>query len=122
MKKLESLKKATEKLKTALKEATTELNRDGTIQRFEFTFELAWKVMQEYALYKGIKTASPRDAIRIAADLGVIASPTDWFQFLTDRNTAAHIYDENEAMGLFKRLPDFVKAVEDLISAIESGH
>ncbi|PIZ24701.1 hypothetical protein COY48_01445 [Candidatus Collierbacteria bacterium CG_4_10_14_0_8_um_filter_43_86] len=51
--KFNDLKEAILKLNEGLKERKSELERDGVLQRFEFTFELAWKVVQEYAKYQG---------------------------------------------------------------------
>lgn len=70
--KLADLKSALERLKEGICKAKDDLDRDGVIQRFEFIFELLWKVVQEYAKYKGIESASPRDAFRVAGDLGII--------------------------------------------------
>ena len=48
------LAKATERLKEALNEKETEIAIDGTLHRFEFTFELAWKTMKDLMEYNGI--------------------------------------------------------------------
>ena len=72
--------------------------RDSIIKRFEFTFELAWKVMKDYAEYNGYNDManSPRNAIRLALQMGII-SDTAWMSMLESRNTMAHVYDEDEA-------------------------
>ena len=72
--------------------------RDSIIKRFEFTFELAWKVMKDYAEYNGYNDManSPRNAIRLALQMGII-SDTAWMSMLESRNTMAHDYDEDEA-------------------------
>ena len=72
--------------------------RDSIIKRFEFTFELAWKVMKDYAEYNGYNDManSPRNAIRLALQMGII-SDTAWMSMLESRNTTAHVYDEEEA-------------------------
>ena len=49
---------------------TTDLVVDGTIQRFEFAFELAWKLMQAILKVHGIEAASPRTAIKEAFRVG----------------------------------------------------
>lgn len=79
------------------------------------------KTIQEFSKEKGIDVASPKDSFRVAADLGVITDPIVWFGFLKDRNSAAHVYDEESVKEIFSRFPDFVDAVEALISAIESN-
>lgn len=49
-----NLLKATERLKEALQEKENDIVIDGTLYRFEFTFELAWKTMKDYLEYSGI--------------------------------------------------------------------
>ena len=72
--------------------------RDSIIKRFEFTFELAWKVMKDYAEYNGYEgmANSPRNAIRLALQMGIITD-SSWMSMLESRNTMAHVYDEEEA-------------------------
>ena len=50
--KLSDLLSALEQLKSGLLEAKNDLDRDGVIQRFEFTFELLWKVLQNMRFLK----------------------------------------------------------------------
>jgi len=119
--KLEELKKALDQLESGLANVHDELDRDGVIQRFEFTFELAWKSIQEFAQYKGLGVASPRDAFRVAADLGVIDNPEMWFGFLKDRNESTHLYNEDQAKMVFSRMPNFVSEVKKLVTYIEIG-
>ena len=58
--------KALDRLKDALSKDFTksDIILDGSIQRFEFTFELAWKLLRDILDYKGIKANNPRDAIK----------------------------------------------------------
>ena len=116
--KLEDLKSALKSLKKGFDGAKDDLDRDGVIQRFEFTFELLWKVIQKYAKYKGIEIASPRDAFRVAGDLGVINDPNVWFEFLKDRNLTTHLYSEEDAIRIFSHIPNFITETEKVISKI----
>jgi nucleotidyltransferase substrate binding protein (TIGR01987 family) len=113
--KLEELHKALARLSEGISMVQNDLDRDGVIQRFEFTFELVWKSIQEFSRYKGLEVASPRDAIRIAADLGILANPDLWFDFLKDRNESTHIYNEDTAKLIFSHIPRFIEEVEKLI-------
>lgn len=118
--KLEQLKKALARLKEGVSEAKDQLERDGTIQRFEFTFELVWKTLKEYALFKGVEVGSPRDAFRVAADLGLIDDPEVWFRFLEARNESAHLYDDGKAKEIFSLVPGFVAETEKLIKKLSN--
>ena len=56
---------ATQRLKEALQEKENDIVIDGTLHRFEFTFELAWKTIKDYLEYSGIVDGigSPREII-----------------------------------------------------------
>lgn len=116
---LEQLKKALGTLSEALTFEPTRINKDGTIQRFEFTFELCWKIMQSAAKVKGlIDVNSPRDSIRTAAQLGIIEAVEPWFDFLNARNSASHLYDELNADSVYETVKKFPPEVEKLVSKI----
>ena len=72
----------------------------GIIKSFEFTFELAWNLIKDYAFYQGISDAKgSRDAFKIAVQLELI-TPSDfhiWFKMIESRNQTSHIYDEDIA-------------------------
>lgn len=119
--KLHDLLSALEQLKSGLIEVKNDLDRDGVIKRFEFTFELLWKVLQEYALYEGLEVVSPREAFRTAAELHLINDPTIWFEFLKDRNRTTHLYDEKQAKDVISHLPSFVKETEVLLTVLQSA-
>ena len=74
-----------------------ELERNGLIQRFEFTLDLSWKVMKDYLEEKGFAfKASPKDTFRLAQQGKFI----DFAQALIDgldiRNTLSHDYNEDK--------------------------
>lgn len=119
--KLEELKSAFFRLKEGVSEVENDLDRDGVIQRFEFTFELVWKAIQEYARLSGLEVVSPKDAFRVAADLKLIDSPEDWFTFLKDRNETTHLYSEDQAREIFSHIPNFIDKVESLISKLSKS-
>lgn len=119
--KLEELKSAFFRLKEGISKVENDLDRDGVIQRFEFTFELVWKAIQEYARLSGLEVVSPKDAFRVAADLKLIDSPEDWFTFLKDRNETTHLYSEDQAKEIFSHIPNFIDKVESLISKLSKS-
>ena len=64
----------------AMGQVTSDLTRDGTIQRFEYTFELAWKTMKRVLRAKGSEVNQPRDVFREAAADQLIADPASLAQ------------------------------------------
>jgi nucleotidyltransferase substrate binding protein (TIGR01987 family) len=119
---LVELKMAFSRLKEAMPEVKNQLDKDGAIQRFEFVFELAWKTLKDFAEDKGrLDAVSPKDAFRVAADLGLIADPLTWFEFLKSRNEATHLYDEEKADAVYSNIPDFINSVEDLILKLDTN-
>lgn len=71
------------------------LMRTGVVKSFEFTLELAWNVMKDYAEYQGYKDIhGSRDALRKAFSIGLIEDDR-WMNSIADRNLASHDYDES---------------------------
>lgn len=96
-----------------------DLLREGLVQRFEYTQELAWKVMKDYAEYQGYTDIQgSRDAIRTSLQMGIITDRT-WMETIADRNITSHCYDEAEFMEVLTKvvnvyLPMF-KALEEML-------
>ena len=114
------LEKALKKLNEALKQPETELNRDATIQRFEFTFEMSWKIMQSIAKTNKPKLYGVKAIIREAAALGLISQPEAWLDFLEDRNLTVHTYKEELAKQIYANVKKFPKFVEELLIQTKS--
>lgn len=76
-------------------EALSQLEREGVIQRFEYTFELAWNLLKDRLEYDGIvlPTVTPRQVIRQAFQARLIHDGDAWIDMLTDRNLMSHTYD-----------------------------
>ena len=85
---------------------TDALYRDGLIQRFEFTFELAWKSLKEYLEDQGLmmNIASPRGVLKEAFAAGVIHDEAAWNAALKARNMTSHVYDEATADEIAHRI------------------
>jgi nucleotidyltransferase substrate binding protein (TIGR01987 family) len=95
-------KKAFEQLKDAVDLTEyTNLERQGLIKAFEFTFELSWKTLQDLFEYKGYKDIKgPKPAIQQAFKDGYIRDGEGWMKMLESRNLAAHTYDESTAIEI----------------------
>ncbi len=117
---IKNLKKANSRLKEATKAPPTQLNKDATLQRFEFTFELSWKTIQAYMRDQGLDCLSPKSCIREAARLGLIENPKTWLEFLEARNLIAHTYNQRVANKIYKKALKFPQEVENLLKNLES--
>ena len=111
--------RAVERLKAGAREdpGKSDLIMDGVIQRFEFTFELGWKLLKAILHHQGLERASPRSCIKEAFRIGVIGDGDAWIEMLEDRNRTAHLYDETEARAVFDKIRD---RYAGLLSALES--
>ena len=80
------------------KRALNEFERDGLVQRFEFTHELSWKLMKAYAEYQGFDgIGGSRDAIRKAFEMSLISDGQSWMDMIKSRNETSHNYDGSMA-------------------------
>ena len=104
----EDFKNALGRLREALEEDLSKgsIVVDGTIKRFEFTFELAWKLAQLILEYNNVQTRGPRLVIKEAFKLGLIKKGENWIDMLEDRNKTSHIYDEKQALKIYKKIKE----------------
>ena len=79
------------------KESLNKFERQGLIQCFEYTFELAWKTFKDYLEDGGQTVQSPRTAIQLAFQSGIIKNGHEWIDALEKKNIFAHSYNENYA-------------------------
>ena len=104
------------------KDISDDIIIDGIIQRFEFTFEQAWKVMKLYLEDQGIldEALAPRSTIRCAFKHKLINNCDLWIEMMLDRNRTSHMYDEETAVNIvnlvkekyiieFNKLKDFLE-------------
>ena len=105
-------------------EAVDELLQEGLIQRFEYTHELAWKVMKDYAEYQGYTDLrGSRDAIRKALEMGLI-DDRRWMETIEDRNLTVHNYDNEVASEIYDNImgtyhPLFLSFAQKMQSLVE---
>ena len=101
-----------------------ELLQEGLIQRFEYTHELAWKVMKDYAEYQGYTDVrGSRDAIRKALEMNLIDDKR-WMETIEDRNLTVHNYDNEIASEIYTNImnvyaPLFIAFEHKMQSLIE---
>lgn len=106
--KLNNYKAALARLHEATEESKSSNSltvRDGVIQRFEFTTELAWKTTREYLIIQEVNDINtPKNVMKAAFAADVITNAEGWLTILRDRNLTSHIYDENDANEIFNRI------------------
>lgn len=94
---LSNYKKALSQLLKGIDEnrdTNTDLIKEGIIQRFEFTHELAWKVMKDYLEYEGFHNITgSRSATKEAFNKGLISQGQIWMDMIESRNNTVHAYD-----------------------------
>lgn len=94
-----SYKKALDQLKKFIdKGELSELEAQGLIKSFEYTFELSWNTLKDFLEYRGQSNIyGSRDAIRKAFQLGLISEGEGWMDMLKSRNRTSHTYNEETA-------------------------
>ena len=94
----ENYEKALRLLREALDDVETlsDLEKEGTIQRFEFTVELAWKTLKDYLEYSGVVLTqnTPKNVVKQAFAAKIITDGQLWIDMLDRRNALAHNYDK----------------------------
>ncbi|HMU13645.1 MAG: nucleotidyltransferase substrate binding protein [Bacteroidetes bacterium] len=102
-----------------------EVVRDAAIKRFEFTYELAWKMMKrhlEWGGESGLTTMPRRELFRLAARYSLIEDPQRWFEYHEGRNLTSHTYDEANARKVVALLKGFVKDTAYLLNTLKEHH
>ena len=91
-------------------EDLNDLEKEGVIQRFEYTFELSWNTLKDRLEHDGVVMASvtPRNIIRTAVASGLITEGQTWIDMLDDRRKTAHRYD--------------IEMLEDVLTNIQNNY
>ena len=91
--------------------------KEGLIQRFEYTHELAWNVMKDFLENSGNNNIyGSKDATREAFSAGLIENGDAWMDMIRSRNKTSHTYNEETADSIF------LKIVNDYIIEFSSFH
>lgn len=107
---------------TAYKENPQKIIRDGVIQRFEFTCELAWKTTREFLLEQNFtELNSPKATMRQAFAYGLIDEEAAWIDLLNARNQTSHIYDDATAQQISDRISrQYIILFEQLLQKLKT--
>lgn len=83
----------------------SEMIQEDLIQRFEYTHELAWNVMKDYAAYQGNPNITgSRDAVREAFKMQLIKNGETWMDMIESRNKTSHTYNEETSNEIFGKI------------------
>jgi len=86
-------------------EVLDEILREGIIQRFEYTHELAWNVMKDFLLEIGDVTLyGSKDATREAFKTELIKDGDVWMEMIKSRNKTSHTYNEEIAQEIYLKI------------------
>ncbi|OEJ15194.1 nucleotidyltransferase [Brachyspira hampsonii] len=94
------------------------LEQEGVVQRFEYTYELAWKTLKDYLEYNGSLNnidISPRNIFKEAYAAKIIKSQDDFIDMMLSRNLLSHTYDFIKFKEVIKRIEnDYLKILNEL--------
>lgn len=99
--------------------------RSASIQAFEFTYELSWKMLKRYLEMtepnpSEIDSLSFANLIRLSNEKGLLLSDLKkWVVYRSNRNITSHTYDDDKAEQVFLHLPEFLKEAQHLYDKLE---
>lgn len=106
------------------KDNTNKIVRDSLIQRFEYTYSLALKMMKRYFKISAfendnIEGMTFNEMIRTANKMGLLLSNLEvWNNYRMKRNMTSHTYDESTAQTVVSIIEDFYKDAEFLLNKL----
>ncbi len=87
------------------KRELSELEKQGMIQSFEYTHELAWKLMKDYFIFQGnTEITGSRDATREAFKTGLIEDGDNWLKMIENRNLTSHTYNQETSEEIYTNI------------------
>jgi nucleotidyltransferase substrate binding protein (TIGR01987 family) len=119
-----ALKQLTEAVQLNQQRPLSSLEKQGVIQSFEFTHEVAWNLLKDYIEDKGGQNLiGSKDTSREAFQRGLIENGEAWMAMIASRNQTSHTYNEATAEDVFKKItltfhPEFLVLVQKMESLI----
>ncbi len=90
-----ALSQLTDAVDLSQRRELSDLEKQGLIQVFEFTHELAWNTLKDFLEHKGqAELYGSRDATRKAFELEIIEDGDSWMQMIQNRNRSSHTYNQ----------------------------
>ncbi|MGH7989140.1 MAG: nucleotidyltransferase substrate binding protein [Limisphaerales bacterium] len=122
---LTPFEKALETLEQIVVRPVDDIVRDATIQRFEYTYELAWKMIKrhlDWSGYSDTASLSKRDLFREAAKTKLIANADAWFDYHQARNETSHTYELKTAEEVYEAAVKFAPDARALLTELKKHH
>lgn len=123
---ISSLRSAVQQLQNGIElaeaEPMKEIIRDGVIQRFEYCYELAQKMIKralETQFDEKVDTMTWNDVLRTASERGLLMNIEQWFDYRTERNKTSHTYDSSVAVLVYASAKRFLVDAQHLLKALE---
>ncbi len=117
---LKQFQKVVESLDRVLQQKKDEFIRDSAIQRFEFTFDLSWKLVKAFLEEEGgIICTSPKGCFREAYKQGLIEYDKFWIEMTDMRNKTTHTYSEETAEEVYAILPQTLLHFRELLKNVQ---
>ena len=119
---LEKLSKAVNVIKSGhVNPVIDDIIKEGVIQRFEYTHELAWNVMKDFLEDRGtVKLYGSRDSTREAFSADLITDGDLWMDMIISRNKTSHTYNEEIADEIFEKIiNDYINVFADFKNIME---
>jgi nucleotidyltransferase substrate binding protein (TIGR01987 family) len=113
--------KALKTLEEIVDEPYSTIIRDASIKRFEYSFDIFWKVIKDYLRVKeGIECSSPKSCFREAFKVGIISEEetVKVLEMTDDRNLSTHTYDEEAIEEIYQQVRDYWKLMDDICRRI----
>lgn len=116
--------KALDSLELALAQPENEFIRDSVIQRFEYSYEVAWKMLRRFLVADlgadALAPLSRKDLFRLAADRKLIDDPLLWFDYHRARNLTSHLYDQAVAAEVYQTAKLFLPQARMLLAELKN--
>tara|TARA_R110002050_G_scaffold176775_1_gene309746 strand:- start:6570 stop:7016 length:447 start_codon:yes stop_codon:yes gene_type:complete len=97
------------------------LEEQGLVKSFEFTFELAWKTLKDYLTYMEVEVKFPREVLKSAFKYELIDDGDIWMDMLQKRNLMAHTYDETNAQTAIQLITGSYFSQLDKVKTLLNG-
>ncbi|MBO9665714.1 MAG: nucleotidyltransferase substrate binding protein [Bdellovibrio sp.] len=97
----------------------SDLERDGTIQRFEYCYEILWKSAQRILKENEVNAETPKTVFRELGRLGWIQNVEDWFDFQKARNETSHEYGLKLALHSYQLAKKILPLAKNLYQILD---